>query len=189
MPAPDFLQAYLVQPLPDTLDLSSPFPEKTLNCVVLSSYLSFQPRGRKFTSLLRLVYRLLAATSNSCHCPLVICSEIELPGFIGLLSSPSFLHSPAKLEEGICTRMSHNPILEDFHLIDKVPWSGHIRTMSLCCLTIAQQPFINYTQLLANNYRAIQTLQLLYHKYLTFLLRKEIEKLHVSVYNHLIMLQ
>jgi len=65
-------------------------------------------------------------------------------------------------------------------------WSckDHVRV-----LTTVQQPFTNYTQLLGNNYGAIQTLQQFYHKSLTFLLRKEIEKFHVSVYTHLIVLQ
>lgn len=47
--------------------------------------------------------------------------------------------------------------------------------MSLYCLTSARQPLIDYTQLPANNYRAWRTRHLLYHKYLTFLLRKETE--------------
>lgn len=96
MPAPDFLQACLAQPLPESLALSLPFQDKTWNCVVLSSCLSFHPHGRRFASLLEAALQAAQSCCKFLHFPLVICSEMHLE-FTKLVSSPSFLHSQLSL--------------------------------------------------------------------------------------------
>lgn len=109
-----FFQAFLAQPLSESLALSLPFQEQELELCGAFSMPEFSSSWKKDASLLEAALQAAQSYCKFLHFPLVICSEMHLLEFTKLVSSPSFLHSPAKLDGGICTRTSHNLILEDF---------------------------------------------------------------------------